>query len=93
MITFCASGSALLRRDLTVAPLADNPFLLIFYFGSHWTSKVGQAVMEIAGSFLTLTDSVTLWHIRLKAHTKCSFPLCESHFLFVHYLYYNLAAQ
>lgn len=34
-----------------------------------------------------LTDSVTLWHIGLKAHTKGRFPLCQSHFTFMHYLY------
>lgn len=29
---------------------------------------------KLAGTFLSVTDSFKLWHVGLKAHTKCSFP-------------------
>lgn len=32
----------------------------------------------VAGSFFTVTDSVTLWHFGFKAHTKCISPSFQS---------------
>lgn len=81
LVALCYETQYLFKSIIHATSLQSTEQKKLFFFKCWMSLDLGNSCRQIVTDIVWM--DTFLWHFGIKAHTKCSFPLCPSRFLFI----------